>query len=373
MKPTTSFTEKTLTLQSWKRGALIAAVAAASVSTALAEPRFFLTELPVPSGYESSSPYQINDQGFVVGASSRGSDQQATVWKASTPQVLGKLNHGTYSMANAINSKGVVAGEGDDGDGRPLGWILSGGKLVNFYSNNGGNTHPLVISETGDIGGYFIKGFDSQWRGGIWKIDPKDARKSTLVTLPVLAGGDPTTASAVPWGFNKSMQAAGYCSNSAISQHAVFWNNDAAHTIFDLGVFGSDWTSLANGLNDIGQVVGESHPPFGSRPVLWQDDSAHTAVELPLLPGDNYGSAHLINNQGTIIGYSAYGEPGTWNVGPSRIVVWSGGVPYDIQSLVVQATDGWTINYVASINNVGQMAALATRNGVMKAVVLNPL
>src|SRR4051794_28682004 len=374
MKPTTSLYQTTLRPRARSRWALTAAIALTSVSAAFAQPSYFITELPVPAGYETSSVVQINDQGFVVGDSMRGSDRVATVWKGGAVQLLGKLSSKSmYSTANAINSKGVVAGEGDDGDGRPLGWVLSGGKLVNFYSNNGGNTRPMAINEAGDIGGYFIKGFDSQWRGGIWKIDPKDARKSTLITLPVLTGGDPTTTSAVSSAFNKSMQAIGYCSNSVISQHAVFWNNDAAHTIVDLGVFGSDWTSLAYGLNDVGQVVGDSHPPFGSRPVLWQNDSAHTAVELPLLPGDNYGSAQLINNQGTIIGNSAYAEPGTWNVGPSRIVVWSGGVPYDIQSLVAQTADGWTINYVASINNVGQMAALATRNGVMKMVVLNPL
>jgi uncharacterized membrane protein len=138
-------------------------------------------------------------------------------------------------------------------------------------------------------------------------------------------------------------------------------------------VFGNDWTSLAHGLNDLGQVVGQSNPPSSNRPVLWQNDAAHTAVELPLLPGDNYGSAHLINNAGTIVGYSAYDEPGTWNVSGSKIVIWIGGTPYDLNSLTGQPVDGWTVTYVASINNLGQMAAIAMRNGVSRPVVLNPL
>jgi hypothetical protein len=318
--------------------------------------------------------YQINDQGFIAGDSMRGNDRVATVWKGGTPQVLGKLNSkSTYSSAFAVNSIGVVAGDGDDGDGRPLGWVLSGGKLVNFYSNNGGNTHPIAMSDTGEIGGYFIKGFDSTWRGGVWKIDAKDARKSTLVTLPILAGGDPTTASAVSSAFNKNMQAAGYSSNSDIGQHAVFWMNDAAHTIVDLGVFGSDWSSLAYGLNDLGQVVGVSNPPSGNRPVLWQNDAAHTAVELPLPGGDNYGSAHLINNNGIMIGYSGYAEPGTWNVTGSKTVIWLGGVPYDIQSVLAPGPADWTNVTIQSINNRNQMTGFAMRNGELKAVVLNPL
>ena len=363
-------TARPFRLTSW---AFTTAAALASLSTAFAQSSYFVTELPVPAGYESSAPYQINDQGFVAGTSSRGSEQVATIWKGGTAKVLGKLDKGTYSIASAINSSGVVAGEGDDGDGRPLGWVTSSGKLVNFFSNNGGNTRPLAITDAGVIGGCYIKGFDSQWRGGIWKIDAKDARKSTLITLPILPGGDPTTASAISFAFNKSLEAAGWASNSQIGQHAAFWKNDATHSIVDLGVYENDWSSLANSLNDLGQVVGSSHPPFGSRPVLWQNDAAHTAVALPMLPGDNYGDAQLINSSGTVVGWSAVSEPGTWNVGPSRFVLWTGGVPYELQSLLAPSSADWTINSVMSINNLGQMAALATRNGVMRAVVLNPL
>jgi uncharacterized membrane protein len=354
------------------RWAVGAAVALAAIPAALAQPSFFVTELPVPAGYQACAPYQINDQGFVAGDSQRGSDRVATIWKGGTVKLLGKLDKGTYSSAMAINSSGAATGDGDDGDGRPLGWVTSQGKLVNFFSNNGGNTRPIAINDAGSIGGYFIKGFDSQWRGGIWKIDPKDARKSTLITLPILPGGDPTTASAVSSAFNKNMQAAGYSSNSAIGQHAVFWNNDAAHSIVDLGVFGSDWSSVAYSINDLGQVAGQSNPPFGGRAVLWQNDAAHTAVELSLLPGDNYGAAQLINNAGTVVGYSGVIEPGTWNVSGSRIAIWIGGVPYELQSLIVQSGTGWTINAIQGINNLGQMVALATRDGVIKAVVLNP-
>lgn len=359
----------------FKRWSIAASIALASLSAVFAQPSFFLTELPVPASYQPSGPLQINDQGFVAGAVANNAGQVAAIWKGGAVQVLGKLNSKSMSsLANALNAKGIVVGEGDDGDGRPLGWITSGGKLVNFYSNNGGNTHPIAINDAGDtVGGYFVKGFDTHWRGGIWKIDPKDARKSTLITLPVLPSSNPTTASAISLAFNKSMQAAGYSGNSDIGQHAVFWNNDAAHTIVDLGVFGSDWTSLAYSLNDLGQIVGQSNPPSSNRPVMWQNDAAHTAVELSLLPGHNYGSAHLINNAGTIVGFSAYDEPGTWNVSGTKIVIWSGGLAYDVQLLLAPASADWTIISIDSINNVGQMAGLAMRTGVTKAVVLNPL
>ena len=345
----------------------------ASIAAVNAQPRFTLQELPIPAGYDWASPTQINDQGYVVGSSTHAADnnQVATVWKDGTVKVLGKLKDGTYSVATAINSKGTIVGDGDDGDSRPLGWVTSGSTLVNFFSNNGGNTRPIAINDKGEVGGYFVKGFSSPWRGAIWTINAKDARKSTMVTLPVLPSADPVNANAISFAFNEWNQAAGWC-DSAVGQRAVLWNNDAAHSIVDLGVFGSDWTSVASGINDLGQVVGESHPPFGSRPVLWNSDAAHTAIELPLLPGHNYGSASLINNAGTIVGSSAYDEPGTWNVSDSHIAIWIGGQVYDLQSIVDQSS-GWTVVEITSINNLGQMAASAMRNGAFKAVVLNPV
>src|SRR3954467_3293505 len=128
--------QKTAGLRGCNRWVVTAALASASLCTAFAQPSYFVTELPVPAGYEASAVYQINDQGFIAGDSMRGSDRVATIWKAGTPKLLGKLDKGTYSSAMAINSSGVAVGDGDDGDGRPLGFITSSGKLVNFYSNN---------------------------------------------------------------------------------------------------------------------------------------------------------------------------------------------------------------------------------------------
>jgi len=345
--------------------------ALATLSAVTAQPRFLLQELPYPAGYDSCAPTQINDQGYVVGSSSRASgDPVATVWKDGTAKILGKLKDGTYSSATAINSKGVVVGDGDDGDGRPLAWITSGSQLVNFYSNNGGNTRPIAINDKNEVGGNVIKGFSSPWRPAIWTINAKDARKSTITMLPVLPGADPVTGQASSFSFNKSNQAAGW-SECPTGQHAVLWNSDAAHSIVDLGVFGYDWTSIGYGINDIGQVVGESHPPSSSRPILWHNDAAHTAFELPLLPGHNYGSAKLVNNATTIVGFSAYDVPGTWDVSGSRIVVWIDGQVYDLLNIIDQS-NGWVVVDVTSINNLGQMAATSMRNGAFKAVILNP-
>lgn len=315
----------------------------------------------------------IDDLGVVVGAC----DDTAVVWRGGVANKLGRLPGGTFSTATATNTSGVVVGDGDNGNFRPQSWVSTPSGLYNFFPNNGGNTHAIFIGDNGVIGGYYTKslsGNTSSWRGAIWTPDPKDPRKYRTTDLPVLPGNNAKFTGVIPAAFNKQGQAAGYAVNDVIGQHAAFWDNDAAHTIRDLGVFANDWSSLAWGMNDLGQVVGESHPPASSRPILWNNDAAHTAVELPLLPGDNYGSASKINNLGQVLGTSAYNIPGTWNVVSSRMVIWRDGGVYELQSLLDPASAaGWTITYPINLNNLGQIVAFATRNGQGRVVVLTPL
>lgn len=353
----------------------------AGISAASAQALYAVTDLGVAPGYESCYPYRLNDHGDVVGScASAASAQEAVVWRNGTMSALGKLTGGNYSYATAINSLGVIAGDGDTGNIRPQAWVTttSPGVLLNIFPNNGGNTHTLFIGDDGVIGGYYTKslsGNTSSWKGAIWTPDPKDPRKYRTTDLPVLPGGINTKASnSIPNAFNRSGQAAGYASNDQIGQHAVLWNNDAAHSIVDLGVVPGDWSSLAYGMNDFGQVVGASNPPFGSRPVVWNNDAAHTPVALPPLPGDNYGSAYGINNAGHVIGFSYYGTPGTWDATPARMVVWRDGGVFEIQSLLDPATGaGWTLNAANAINNLGQIVGLGTRNGITRAILLTPL
>jgi uncharacterized membrane protein len=145
------------------------------------------------------------------------------------------------------------------------------------------------------------------------------------------------------------------------------------HTLSLLQPLPGDWSSLASGMNDLGRAVGESHPPFSSRPVLWGNDGAHTAIELPVLPGDNYGSATAINSLGHVLGTSAYSTPGTWDVGPSRVVIWRDGGVFELQSLLDPVSgDGWTITSVSGINNLGQIVGAGFRNGQPALFLMTP-
>src|SRR6476469_8215832 len=106
------FMKTTLSATSMTGLATLALGALATIGTASAQ-FFTVQELPIPAGYDSTAPTQINDQGYVVGQCSAGTGQPvATVWKGGTVTALGKLKDGTYSVATAINSSGTVVGDG---------------------------------------------------------------------------------------------------------------------------------------------------------------------------------------------------------------------------------------------------------------------
>jgi len=350
-------------------------------TTCLAQPRYALTDLGVLPGHAGSQAFGLNDLGDVVGSSFSATvnGEVGFLWHGGALRSLGKLTGGNYSDARSVNALGVVVGDGDTGNFRPQSWVTTPAGLYNFFPNNGGNTHAVRINDSGAICGYYTKslsGWVSSWHGAIWTPDPKDARKYRQVDLPVLLGPDPKFKGtvALPAAFNQSGQAAGYAANEVIGQHACFWNNDATHSIVDLGSYPGDGSSLANAMNDLGQVAGESHPAFGSRPIVWNNDSAHSPIALPFPGTDNYGSATAINNAGQIVGWTAVSEAGTWNVGPSHTVIWRSGGVFDLASLLDPATGaGWTIESVTALNNAGQICGSGKIGGATHAVLLTPL
>lgn len=224
--------------------------------------------------------------------------------------------------------------------------------------------------------GNYLKGFGgcNNWAAVIWTEEgskPGSFRRTELQPYP---GGDGKARCEWAAAANQGLQVVGWVQNSLFGQKGAFWDNDSKHGLSLLEPLLGDWSSLAWGINDLGLAVGESHPPFSSRPVLWDNNAAHTAIELPVLPGDNHGTAVAINNNlGEIVGWSAYGTPGTWDIGPSRVVIWRDGGVFERQSLLDPVSGaGWTITSVWGLNNLGQIVGSGTRDGRPALFVMTP-
>lgn len=92
-------------------------------------------------------------------------------------------------------------------------------------------------------------------------------------------------------------------------------NASARPAIVDLGVLGGD-QSIAYGINDRGQIVGDSNVvdyELPLRAVLWNHDAMTVLGMLPGASGTSIGSlANGINNRGDVVGMSETAS-GEWH------------------------------------------------------------
>ncbi len=96
-----------------------------------------MTQLPFPPGIASTSVFDINNVGDIVGASATFFQEHAILWRAGEAIDLGTWPGGDRSFAWGINDSGTIVGEGNiiGGFWRALMWTVEDGT---------GNTIPTA-------------------------------------------------------------------------------------------------------------------------------------------------------------------------------------------------------------------------------------
>ena len=148
-----------------------------------------------------SEAYGVNDLSHVVGNEHGRLAIRGFLWRNGQMIDLGALSGQVVSEAYAINNAGLIAGKS------------------NFY--------PVT-----------------------WEYDIANPDSTpTIDQLPMPAG----FFSATPTAVNDSGDVAGYAGSPNIDAHAILWRNGVA---IDLGVWPGGHYSVANGINNLGQIVG---------------------------------------------------------------------------------------------------------------------
>jgi probable HAF family extracellular repeat protein len=107
-----------------------------------------------------------------------------------------------------------------------------------------------VVSEARVINNQGLIAGKSNLYPVIWKYDVANSNSTPVIQqLPIPSG----FFSAQPTAVNDSGDVAGYAGSPSIDAHAILWRNGQA---IDLGVWPGGRYSVANGINNLGQIVG---------------------------------------------------------------------------------------------------------------------
>ena len=352
---------------------VVAILGIAAVPAAAQTPVYRVTNLSAVPDAALCVATAINDSGATAGVcgADLNSAGGAAAWRDGALTQLGMLSEGHYAQGTAINSSGVVAGDGDAGDWQPRPFIATKRGLLNIDSSGGANMRVVGITDTGVLFGNYAKGLSgntSSWSAVYWTEEVDKPGRYRRTALPRVGGGDSKVNGAWATASNKAGEVAGYVQNSLFGQRGAFWSNDRNHTVVTLEPLAGSNTSWAWGLNDLGQAVGASYFPFvGDRAVLWQNDANHTPVDLGVLPGDTMSTALAANALGQVVGVS------TNDQSERRGFLWQNGAMFELAALISAEDGAWTIVHVFSTNNRGEIVALGKQDGQLASVLLTPL
>jgi probable HAF family extracellular repeat protein len=355
------------------RNSLRCAIVAAAVfgflctGNANADPLYTVTDLGVrtPVALNNAGQVALTDSNTVVTTNSYGQanyqpTQQATLYNSYGPQA-GQITYvgqalptsgngipcanGSENWSIGITSSGqVLVGTGD-------GAYLTDGKTVVNVATGAGSSAWWVrgVNDNGQI-----TGLTTDPGTGLMHAFVTDGTKT--IDLGSLQGG-----STFPQAINNQGQVVG---ESEMGQQAAFFDPHAFlysnGKLIDLGTLPGDTTSVAFGINNLGQVVGGS----GNHAFLYTNG---TMTDLGLLPGSSSTWASAINDKGQIVGTAEFDSPN--GTSTTHAVLLQGGSVLDLNSLIDQNLH-LQLTAALAINSSGQILVAGNADDIYQSAYL---
>ena len=331
-------------------------------STVLAAQEWLFTALPYPAGGSMTLASGLNESGQIAGTSYGASEYAVLVQDG----VVINIGSPYQSDASSINEQGQIVGSASlepivgprDIGLRATLW--QNGSVVNLGTLPGGGTSRAT--DINDVGQ--VVGTSMQWdfeHAVIWnqgQITDLGALKPRAINNAGQVVGS------IPAGFSNMTNAVVWEHYGGFSNmtHAVVWENGQ---LTDLGASpGAINGSLANDINNVGQIVGVDH----ERAVLWWQGAK---VELGSLSGDSNSNALGINDLGQVVGYSQTFANSSDGI---RAVLWQNGTVLDLNTLASVQASGWTLRSATQINDKGQIIGLGVSpSGFYQSYLLSPV
>lgn len=275
---------------------------------------------------------------------------------------LGTLK-GRSSTAVAINDRGQVLGHWTTRGGQVRGYVYDKGKLRDIGTIGARPTTWTDINNAGYISAYAA---DPRLPDGSLGGNTSYLRapNGTLTQLPDLPSTNPefppiTEARALN---NKNQVTGGSGPAEPIDffLRGFIWSRGQIRDIGDPG-FGPIPVN-PEAINDRGQVTGSAAGPGIGRIAFLYYRGRMVAIDQT---SNAFSGGTGINNRGHVVGFGFNTGPGT-----SSGFIWRGRRMESLNALI-DRRQGWNITSPQAINDAGQIAATATRNGRSYAVRLD--
>jgi len=286
-----------------------------------------------------------------------------------------------WGSASSVNHAGQIVGYGA-AHGEIHGFLWYHGNATDLGTlPNDTSSQAVGINRDGQAVGFS----GDQAHAVLWtlpRIAPPPPRFA-MRDLGFLPG--PYNSSSIAYGVNDVGQVVGASwGANGVGGHAFLWDNG---TMTDLGTLGGA-QSGANAINDAGQVVGWSTTASGAmHAFLWENG---LMMDLGTLAG-NRSEAHAINGAGQVVGVSStsagWEHAFLWHNGTMTDLGTLGGGPYYDYSGAYGINDvgqvvGWTVNATeisraflwinGTMTDLGPSGAYAINNAGKIVGVLGP-
>jgi len=304
----------------------------------------------VKVGSGMGAPLVVNAQGQSAGAL-LGADGSMHVglFVGQTSTDLGSIDGG-INQVNGINNSGQVVGYTILANYDERAFVASTSGMVNLGTLGGRFGRAIAINASGVITGYSTTSMTNNLNRCFVSYG------NGLVNIGSLA----TTGNCMPSAINDAGQIVGTAYNGTAS-HAFLYDGNQFH---DLGTLGGR-TSAANGINQLGQVVGQAQTINGDMRAFLYTAGQMTNLGSPRATG-GASSAYSVNASGQAIGY--YTVPGD---STRRPILFSNGTIIDINTLLPELTE--VDGNVIYLNDAGQIAGTGKINGARHAFLLTPV
>jgi probable HAF family extracellular repeat protein len=363
-------------------------LSAQNVPSGAGQIHYSVINLGTLGGTESNGFGGVNNRGWVTGDANLAGDQNehAVLWRDGIITDLGTLGGPNSSVAMPVkDDRGFVVGVAQIAMVDPLnelwgttfvctpsvscqgsqnlvrGFVWENGVMTALPTLGGNNSGALGVNNRGQIVGAAETANQDpncvapqvlDFKAVVW-----GPRRGEIEVLPMLPGDTVATALAI----NDNGQAvgtSGLCqgpTSGLALRHAVLWQHD---TVTNLGSLGGVMSNAANGINNRGQVVGQSNLPGDAvtHAFLWQKG---VMTDLGTLPGDSNSIAFDINEKGQIVGISC---DMNFNCRP---FLWDDEVMTDLNTLIPPNSPLY-LTFGGGINDRGEIAgsACVLSNGV---------